>query len=315
MKKLSLLLFIASLFVLNAVSAMDKKRKDDSKEENNENSKKKSKIIAQENNNNNNQKQEKKLIDIPELIEATKNGPLEKIKELLEKGANPNFVQPYRIPQHVRNFFIRDNINAEIFDNFVRANCGDQSALTEATKNFNFKIVKLLLENGANPNLKINGKTAIHLLIPEMSFRLNNLEKISQLIELFLSYNADFCIKDDDGNSVLHLAVSSLNGLSIVKVFLETYAKFLEKKLLSVLQSQFDNKFEFFGFENLMSFFVKHSMSKFILLKNNNNQTSIDILRSKNNYEMVEFLELYLLQAQDTVLPLKMLCLQALFEK
>lgn len=66
-----------------------------------------------------------------------------------------------------------------------------------ATNEGNYSIVKLLLENGSNPNPQsVNQRTSLHIAC--MRGHLS-------IVTILLKYNADINIADMDGNTPVHL--------------------------------------------------------------------------------------------------------------
>jgi ankyrin repeat protein/serine/threonine protein kinase len=74
------------------------------------------------------------------------------------------------------------------------------------------KIMKILLEYGANPNLKdVSGQTPLHLAIVD--------DKI-EIVKLLLEYLVDYNLKDNLGNTPLTLAIKK-NRIEIVELLLQ----------------------------------------------------------------------------------------------
>jgi ankyrin repeat protein/serine/threonine protein kinase len=74
------------------------------------------------------------------------------------------------------------------------------------------KIMKILLEYGANPNLKdVSGQTPLHLAIVD--------DKI-EIVKLLLEYLVDYNLKDNLGNTPLILAIKK-NRIEIVELLLQ----------------------------------------------------------------------------------------------
>jgi ankyrin repeat protein/serine/threonine protein kinase len=74
------------------------------------------------------------------------------------------------------------------------------------------KIMKILLEYGANPNLKdVSGQTPLHLAIVD--------DKI-EIVKLLLEYLVDYNLKDNLGNNPLTLAIKK-NRIEIVELLLQ----------------------------------------------------------------------------------------------
>ena len=126
--------------------------------------------------------------DFSSLLDEASNGNTKKVKELLEKGANPN---------------ILDNIG--------------NTPLMLAANNGYKKIVKLLLIKGASPDTSnIYGDTSLITLV----FQAILSPRCEEIVKLLLNVgikNIDF--KNDDGKNSLMTAASGMH-LGVVKLLL-----------------------------------------------------------------------------------------------
>jgi ankyrin repeat protein len=119
-----------------------------------------------------------------ELLLAAASGDAAKVRELLERGANPN----------ARDYFI------------------DRTPLHYAAMGGDLDVAKLLLEHGADPNAKDKiGLTPLHHAA--LSGRLN-------VARLLLEHGADVNARDNDGSTPLHDAASE-GYLEVAKLLLE----------------------------------------------------------------------------------------------
>lgn len=127
--------------------------------------------------------------DFSSLLEEASNGNIKKVKELLDKGANPNIV---------------DNIG--------------NTPLMLAAHNGHKKIVKLLLIKGANlDTANIFGDTALTTVVFQALFS-PRCEGIVKLLLNAGTRNIDF--KNGDGRNSLMIAVSGMH-VEIVKLLLK----------------------------------------------------------------------------------------------
>ena len=132
------------------------------------------------------------------LAAACEKRDLEKMKELLEKGADPN---------------------GEIIVNIKNNKTGKveskaSTILIETIKYRNNELIKLLLKNGADVN-KPNSSGVTPLMFAIMSF-----PDDTEIMEFLLNHQADFRHKDKDGNTPLTGAVA-FGRMGAVKALLK----------------------------------------------------------------------------------------------
>ncbi len=143
--------------------------------------------------------QEKSIFDIArtgnleEMKTAFKNNPAS-INSLNENQSSTLILACYRGNIEVAKFLI-----ANVKD--INYNSGMGTALMGATYKNQFDLVKLLLENKANPNL-VDASGASALILATQN---SNVE----LIKLLLKYNADKTLKTNDGKTAFEFAVFS----------------------------------------------------------------------------------------------------------
>lgn len=108
-----------------------------------------------------------------DLIEAVDENDIQKVQGLLKDGADPNFKDEYGlIPLSISYF-------------------------SEESNNFTYnEVIKVLLEEGANPNLAVNDNNDTAL-----SFAV--LRENVELIKVLLAYGADPLIKNNEGLSAI----------------------------------------------------------------------------------------------------------------
>ena len=136
----------------------------------------------------------------PPLIEAVQKGEIDKIKKLLEKGANVN----------------------------IKEKTTQRTALHYATSTGQGQIIALLLQNGADINSKdANLQTPLHYVAQIGS---------AALAKFFIGQKADPNAKDKQGRIPLHYAVAQ-GSLDAANVFLNNTSdtKALDKNGFSVL--------------------------------------------------------------------------------
>lgn len=118
-----------------------------------------------------------------ELYNSVRDGDVERCRRYLEIGINPNYQN-------------RD--------------WGDWSPLFVATYTNDYQCMELLLQYGANCNIKTKmGFSPLHRAVINANKR---------SIQILLSYGADTNIKDNDGDTPLDLALRT-NDQSIIELF------------------------------------------------------------------------------------------------
>ena len=137
--------------------------------------------------------------------------PLDVIKQLLDRGANPNAALKTALLMRQHNG-------------------GDPSlgegatALMRASKVSDGVIVRLLLDKGADPNLRLRNQTTAVMVAASRAARNAGPEKNTMdAISLMLAKGADVNAVNDNGESALHIAVG--RGDSLVRFLVENGAK------------------------------------------------------------------------------------------
>ena len=127
-----------------------------------------------------------------DLLDAAEFGDINKIMDLLESGADPNFQE--------------DDMG--------------ETALMIASREKWLPIVKLLLDSGANPNLKDNeGNTAL------MYTAVYNSDIHYNIMDLLLNSGANPLIKNNDGEIAYDLALSFgyIENAKLIKKYMDIY--------------------------------------------------------------------------------------------
>jgi uncharacterized protein len=137
--------------------------------------------------------------------------PLDVVKILLERGANPNAAlkTPLLMRQH----------------NGGDASLGEGATpLMRASKVSDTTIIRLLLDNGADPNLRLRNQTTALMIAASRAGRNAGPEQNTiDAITVLLSKGADINAVNDNGESALHIAVG--RGDALVRFLAEKGAK------------------------------------------------------------------------------------------
>ena len=159
-----------------------------------------------------------------ELIDAAWDKNIQRIRDLLTRGANPNIHEvndsfpdvkgdtPLMISSMMKGNF---NIVKLLLDKGADPNIGNygSTALVYAIQRRNDNIVRLLLDRGADPNLRAHKKWRTALMVAS---RKGNIE----IVKILLEHGADINISDSSGDTALIIA--SENGhTEIVKLLLD----------------------------------------------------------------------------------------------
>lgn len=146
------------------------------------------------------------------LLSASQNGDLETVKKALEKGANPDEACMTRnnksypiIEAALKGYLeiVEVLISAGANVNVKKRN--GESAIADASCYDHYAIAKILLENGADPNVVAQGG-----LTP-----LTQVENV-RMVELLLRHGADPNIPDDDGDLPIIYRVDNGDKASVI---------------------------------------------------------------------------------------------------
>ncbi len=152
-----------------------------------------------------------------ELFDAVKNSDVDKVNDLLKKGANPNAQQPNGDrPLNLASQHGNREIVRELLAHNANPNALDQYNETPVERAWHkYDIIRMLVENGADPNGLLNRKTDERLL--EAVVKNNDKKFVTLLLEKGANPNAENKEKD----TALHLAVFYEASPEIIAALLE----------------------------------------------------------------------------------------------
>jgi ankyrin repeat protein/ribosomal protein L40E len=142
-----------------------------------------------------------------ELLKAAREGDVEKVKDLLARGADPNAIRLGTTPLHIAAGHGRFDIVKILVENGANVNVKDLMGFTplhSAILGNHLAIVKFLIENGADVNAKVencltkwNWCTSLHLAA---------FAGDPNIIRFLIDRGADLNAKDGAGLTPLHIA-------------------------------------------------------------------------------------------------------------
>ena len=142
------------------------------------------------------------------IFDLARNGSLLEIKALVDN--NPNIINEISTEGYsaltLACYYSNNDVATYLIQNVkdVNSKSGFGTPLMAATVKKNKYLVKLLLENNANPNLTDqNNSTALHFSV---------IFNQQEIIELLMKYKADPNIKDNRGNTALDYAKITNNN-------------------------------------------------------------------------------------------------------
>ena len=141
------------------------------------------------------------------LHKAVKNGDIQKIQNLIDKGYNVNSPDPHGITPLLYSIEMQNpNIVNLLIQNGADVNAKSKMGYTPLYYALDLKkadIVDLLLQNGANPNFQDHeGKTYLHITSD------------AELAKILIKYGAKLDIKDKHGRTPCENNRKLLNILS-----------------------------------------------------------------------------------------------------
>ena len=169
------------------------------------------------------------------LFEAAKNGHMDIVRLLLDKGAKPNISDDYgESPLKAAAFEGYIEVVKLLIDRGADPNMIDDnrdSALHDAARMGHNDIIQLLLDIGANPNISNRwGDKPLHNAARHGNF---------SIVQLLLNIGADPNIKNDDGETPLYEAFQNEHN-NVEHLLLENGARpnkeYYEQKLLMAIE-------------------------------------------------------------------------------
>lgn len=265
------------------------------------------------------------------LHKAALSGCYTAAKGLLEHGASPNSgVSPDRTagatPLHLAAFNGNINIMQLLLDNGAKTDVFDSdTASTPLTYAVVYghgypEAVRMLLDHGADPNLKGTGRDAstplwgallrhppnteiVRMLLASgadvnenhgqnknpylpSSFNLAILTNNSEIVKMFLDKRADLGERDRDGQTPLHWACDRHGDVSIVKMLLNKGADVASRdKAGNTPLHEASSR----GHSEIIKLLLQRDA--YVGVKNNENQTPLDLARLSGKNSIVQLLE------------------------
>jgi cytohesin len=150
-----------------------------------------------------------------DLHSAASAGDVERVRELLKKGANPNVRDEFGYtPLHWAAYEGHVDVVKLLLKHGANLNARDEDGWTplhRAASRGHVEVVKLLLEHGADPNIKGAGYTPLHVAA---------YVGYVEVVKLLLEHGADPNIKNKSGSTPLHFAAFE-GHVDVVRLLLE----------------------------------------------------------------------------------------------
>ena len=206
------------------------------------------------------------------MSEACRMSDIETIKHLMEKGALVNRISgDFSSPLH---------------------NATDNYGISAYGGRPDYEILKLLLENGADPNISIRGYYPLlnicdqYVKVSNSDTRRVDEEEYLRAIKLLIEYEADVSVTQYKENVVHKLAKN--NNLMCLEYFLDNYEfdiNLLNDSGQTALIKACDS--EFGGLE-CVQLLIDRGIDKTI--KDNSNKTAYDYAKERRNIELMKLL-------------------------
>lgn len=188
------------------------------------------------------------------------------------------------------NLSLEDAINNEDFDNLKKlvkdgVSLSNVDIFDLLEKNYDFKFIQILIENGIN----LNKKTMIYVPIFEFESFISTLHYVTlknniQLIQLLINHNVDIDIQDSMGLTPLMYAVWKGN-LDTTQLLIKYKANLDAKDILGVtplIRASCE------GYEDIVKVLIKSGAN--IHAKDNNGGTAIEDAYFNKHYKIVDLL-------------------------
>jgi ankyrin repeat protein len=144
------------------------------------------------------------------------------IKMLLNSGVNPDLKNKYG--ETALMILCENGKNYDVVNELLKVkhiidlkDFDSKTALYKAFKNEDYKICRLLLEHGADPNIKYDEETILMKCCEYED------EVFVNFVNLFITMRADLNIKDNNGNTALMVAIENKNE-KIIKMLINSGA-------------------------------------------------------------------------------------------
>ena len=155
------------------------------------------------------------------LEDVIKNGDIDLIERTISEENVNSYISNYGF---LLNVAIENDRNLAIIKTLIKKGANinketDIPPLYHAFKTGNYEIIKILLENGANPNMRgENGKNALMYAIETAN---------TDIISLVLDFDVNFNLEDEFGNTVWDYIKNNekLKGTKVYKNILEIIFK------------------------------------------------------------------------------------------
>jgi ankyrin repeat protein len=153
-----------------------------------------------------------------DIFEAVRRGDVECVRELLRRGVNPNIRDIYvrggsTTPFNIGLYLKRGGVKEGGLSKSGGYCCSGETPLHVASRRGHVEIVKLLLEHGADPNIRdMYGETPLH----DAAYWGH-----ADVVKLLLEHGADLSAKNKYGETPLFLAIHSEYGTEVAKLLLE----------------------------------------------------------------------------------------------
>lgn len=184
------------------------------------------------------------------LLEASRKGDIREVKEILEKGLDPNAKdEEGSSALHLALIGLHREVAIYLLKKGADPNLKDNEGWTPlhiASFHKNESMAKLLLKHGADPNaVDIYGRTPLHFVARH---------GVLKTVKLLFEYGARPDVKNKNGWSPLHL-VSIRGHLEMAKLFLENGAN---KNIIGQGKTPLDMAYEM----KMIEFFNSHGAKK-----------------------------------------------------
>lgn len=151
---------------------------------------------------------------------------IENIKLLLDAGVDPNITTKYDRDSLLHYASLINNYPAVklLIDAGANVNIKNKSGNTPLADANDVNVIKILLENGADPNIIGTSlyETPLHTMIRIFNHNLHHMSKYSKktfhdIVDIFIKYGADISIKNGRGKTVRQIILDTPELYKILK--------------------------------------------------------------------------------------------------